>query len=151
MNNEILHFLDVSAPYVLIQEVFWNSKISSLLSRIVDKIQNSKLMQRNIPTNLFGCLYSLLKKKLHFGNCFYIWYWNSSETNSNLTLTMWTCIHTIWIIINSVSSDFWGKKIKVASDNQIRLRAKLNTKQFREGHIVWRNNRSKHDGVIFNW
>lgn len=39
-------------------------------------------------------------------------------------------------IINSVSSDFWGKKIKVASDNQIRLRAKLNTKQFREGHIV---------------
>lgn len=49
---------------------------------------------------------------------------------------MWTCIHTIRITINSVSSDFWGKKIKVASDNQIRLRAKLNTKQFREGHIV---------------
>lgn len=59
-----------SAPYVLIQEVFWNSNISSLLSRIVDKIQNSKLMQRNIPTNLFGCLYSLLKKKLHFGILF---------------------------------------------------------------------------------
>lgn len=136
----------------MIQEVFWNSKISSLLSKIVDKIQNSKLMQRNIPTNLFGCLYSLLKKKLHFGILFlYLvlkFKWNKLQFICHNVDMHPQLFELLWILL---AQTFGRKKIKVASDNKIRLRAKLDTKQFREGHIVWRKYRSKHDGVIFNW
>lgn len=164
---DIQHFMiiDCSDGWIMKYYIFWMYQHHMFWYRKCFEIQIFPLFYQELLTRykivnwckgtspqicLDACIH-YWRRNCILEYCFYIWLWNSKETNCNLTLTMWKCIHTIWIIINSVSSDFWGKKIKVASDNQIRLRAKLNTKQFREGHIVWRNNRSKHDGVIFNW